>query len=53
MDSSGRPALVERPELCPAFQVSTPKEKIRISKSFAISLGPACQTYWDVEQSAF
>jgi hypothetical protein len=53
MDISGPLAPMERPEPYLVFPVSSPKERIRLSKSFEISLGLACQNYWDVAQSVF
>jgi hypothetical protein len=53
MDFSGRLAPVERPELFLVFPVFSPKERIHMSKSFAVGLGLPCQNCLDVGQSAF
>jgi hypothetical protein len=52
MGFNGQQAPAEGQELSPVSLVFMPKEKTRMCKSFAISLGPACQNCWDVEQSA-
>jgi hypothetical protein len=52
MGFNGQLAPAEGQELSPVSLVFMPKEKTPMSKSFAISLGPACQNCWDVEQSA-